>query len=92
MSSSTSRAYLGLNKAQDYTLKPAYLLGTSPFQLEINYFGKRDSSHAMKKLTHCVWLAILFKRCINRMRGRKQKLVITFASVTGEIHYSTTTS
>lgn len=87
MSSSTSRAYLGLNKAQDYTLKPAYLLGTSPFQLEVKYFGKRDTSLAMKKLLHCIWLAIVFKRCINRMRGRKQPVVIAYASVTGEIHF-----
>jgi hypothetical protein len=87
MSSSTNRAYFGLNKAQEYTLKPAYLLGTSPFQLENKYFGKRDTSGAMKKLMHCVWLAILFKRCVNRMRRRKQPVVIAYASVTGEISF-----
>ncbi len=88
MSSSTNCAYLGLNKAQDYTLKPAYLYGKSPFQLEIKYFGMRDSSHAMKKFMHCVWLAILFKRCVNRIRGRKQPVVIAYASVTGEVRSS----
>ena len=30
MSSSTNKAYLGLHKAQEYTLKPAYLFGANP--------------------------------------------------------------
>ena len=83
MSSSTNRAYLGLNQAQEYTLKPAYLFGASPFQLETNHFGQRDTSKALAKLVHCVYMAILFKRCIARIRGRKQPVLIIYASVTG---------
>ena len=88
MSSSTNRAYLGLSKAQEYTLKPAYLAGMNPFQLEIKFFGKRDTSQAMKKLVHCVWLALVFKRFINRMRERKQPVALVYASVTGKSHIS----
>jgi sulfite reductase alpha subunit-like flavoprotein len=83
MSSSTNRAYLGLSKAQEYTLKPAYLVGASPFQLEIKHFGKRDTSQAMDKLMKCVWLAIVFKKLVNRTRERKQPVAIVYASVTG---------
>ncbi|KAL7535297.1 LOW QUALITY PROTEIN: hypothetical protein ACHAXR_007456, partial [Thalassiosira sp. AJA248-18] len=83
MSPSTNRAYVGLNKAQEYTLKPAYIIGRSALQLETNYFGLRDPEKAVKKLVHCVFLAILFKRCIARMRGRKQPVLIIYASVTG---------
>jgi len=83
MSSSTNKAYLGLHKAQEYTLKPAYLFGASPFQLETNYFGSRDTSKAMSKLIHCVYMAMLFKRVVKRIRGRKQPVLIIYASVTG---------
>ncbi|KAL7542688.1 hypothetical protein ACHAXR_011997 [Thalassiosira sp. AJA248-18] len=83
MSPSTNQAYLGLNKAQEYTLKPAYIIGRSAFQLETNHFGRRDPEQAVKKFVRCVFLAILFKRCIARMRGRKQPVLIIYASVTG---------
>ena len=83
MSSSTNKAYLGLHKAQEYTLKPAYLFGASPFQLETNYFGVRDTSKAMSKLIHCVYMAMLFKKVVKRIRGRKQPVLIIYASVTG---------
>lgn len=83
MSSTTNQAYLGLSKAQEYTLKPAYVFGRSPFHLETKYFGRRDTSIAVSKLIHSVYLAILFKRCIGRMRERKQPLLIVYASVTG---------
>ena len=83
MASTLNHAYLGLNKAQEYTLKPAYLYGASAFQLETKHFGCRDTSKAMDKLLHCIWLAILFKRVIARIRGRKQPLLIIYASVTG---------
>lgn len=51
--------------------------------MEANYFGRRDTSIAVSKLVQCVYLAILFKRCIARMRGRKQPVLIVYASVTG---------
>ena len=83
MSSSTNDAYLGLNKATEYTLKPAYIVGKSAMALELRHFGPRDTSKAMSKLMTTVWLALAFKRCINRLRSRKQPLLIIYASVTG---------
>ena len=62
---------------------PRHLFERSPFQLETNYFGRRDTSIAVSKLVHCVYLAILFKRCIKKMHGRKQFVLIIYASVTG---------
>jgi hypothetical protein len=86
MSSSTNRAYLGLNKAQDYTLKPAYLAGLSPFQLEIKCFGKKDTSQAMKELMRSIPIMAGFKRILKRIRERKQPVTIVYASVTGKFH------
>ena len=83
MSSSTNDAYLGLNKATEYTLKPAYIVGKSAMALELRHFGPRDTSKAISKLMTTVWLAMFLKRCINRLRSRKQPLLIIYASVTG---------
>ena len=83
MSSSTNDAYLGLSKATEYTLKPAYIVGKSAMALELRHFGPRDTSEALKKLMHSIWLALLFKRFIKRFRSRKQPVLIVYASVTG---------
>ena len=83
MSSSTNDAYLGLNKATEYTLKPAYIVGKSAMALELRHFGRRDTSKAMENLINSIWLAVFFKKCINRLRSRKQPVLIIYASVTG---------
>jgi len=83
MSSSTNRAYLGLNKAQEYTLKPAYIAGASPFQLETAHFGPRDTTKAGKDFVRAVYVALFCSRCIARIRARKTPLLIVYASITG---------
>ena len=83
MSSSTSPAYLGLNKAQEYTLKPAYIIGMGFLQLETNYFGPRDRTKAVNDLIRSMYLALLFKRMVSRYKMRKQPVLIIYASVTG---------
>lgn len=83
MSPTTSPSYLGLSKAQEYTLKPAYIFGKSFLQLEKRLFGPRDTSKAIDKLVKTVYLAVLFKRMVTRFRARKQPIVIVYASVTG---------
>ena len=83
MSSSTSDAYLGLSRAQEYTLKPAYIAGKGFIQLEAEHFGLRDSTKALNDLTSTVYLSLLFKRMISKFRGHKTPTVIVYASVTG---------
>ena len=83
MSCSTNEAYLGLNKAQEYTLKPAYVFGKSFLTLEKEHFGKRDTAKSMAMFYKAVHLAILFKRLINRVRLRRPPVLILYASVTG---------
>lgn len=82
MSSSTSPAYLGLSKAQEYTLKPAYVIGKGFLELETAHFGPRDTTKAVNDFIKTVYLAILFKRVISRTRGRKEPVLIIYASVT----------
>ncbi|KAL7552363.1 hypothetical protein ACHAWF_015597 [Thalassiosira exigua] len=83
MSSSASPAYLGLNQAQEYTLKPNYFVGKSFLQLEVESFGPRDRTKAVNDLIRAVHLALVFKRMISRFRSRKQPVLIIYASVTG---------
>jgi len=83
MSSATNEAYLGLNKAQEYTLKPAYVFGKSFLTLEREHFGKRDSTKSMTMFFNTVRLAIFFKRLINLVRRRRPPVLILYASVTG---------
>ena len=83
MSSSTNKAYLGLNKAQEYTLKPAYLFGKDYLRLEKEYFGERDSTKAMKKFFAAIYLASFFKNWIKRIRLNRQPILILYSSVTG---------
>ena len=83
MSSSTNEAYLGLNKAQEYTLKPAYVFGKAFLTLEREYFGKRDTTKSMDMFFKAVTLAKLFKGWINRTRQKRQPILILYASVTG---------
>ena len=83
MSSSTSPAYLGLNKAQEYTLKPAYIFGKSYLELEQNHFGPRDRTKAVNDLIAAMHLALVFKRMISKFRSRKQPVLVVYASVTG---------
>lgn len=83
MSASTSPAYLGLNKAQEYTLKPAYIIGKSFLQLETRQFGPRDKTKAVDNFINSIYLALFFKRIISRFRSRKQPALIIYASVTG---------
>jgi sulfite reductase alpha subunit-like flavoprotein len=83
MSSSTNEAYLGLNKAQEYTLKPAYVFGKSFLTLEREHFGKRDTTKSMTMFFKAIHLAILFKRLINKVRRRRPPVLILYASVTG---------
>lgn len=83
MSSSTSPAYLGLNKAQEYTLKPAYIIGKGFIQLETSHFGPRDRTKAVNDLIRTMYLALLFKRMVSRYKKRKQPVLIIYASVTG---------
>ncbi len=83
MSSSTNEAYLGLNKAQEYTLKPAYVFGKTFLTLEREHFGKRDTTKAMKQFFTAVVLAKFFKHWINRFRQKRRPILILYASVTG---------
>ena len=83
MSSTTNEAYLGLNKAQEYTLKPAYVFGKSFLTLEREHFGKRDTTKSMAMFFKAIHLAILFKRLINKVRRRRPPVLILYASVTG---------
>eukprot|EP00985_Skeletonema_marinoi_P017024 scaffold9252_cov160-Skeletonema_marinoi.AAC.15 len=85
MSSSTNEAYLGLNKALEYTLKPAYVgVGGKNFlTLEREYFGNRDTTESMKMFFKAVHLAMFFKGWINSFRLKKQPILILYASVTG---------
>lgn len=50
VAASTNSAYLGLSKAQEYTLKPAYILGKGFVELENATFGKRSLDNAYKSL------------------------------------------
>ena len=83
MSSSTSPAYLGLNKAQEYTLKAPYIIGKGFIQLETSHFGPRDRTKAVNDLIRTMYLALLFKRMVSRYKKRKQPVLIIYASVTG---------
>ncbi|KAL9180658.1 hypothetical protein ACHAXT_011111 [Thalassiosira profunda] len=83
MSSSLSQAYLGLNKAQEYTINPAYVYGRSAFQLEKSYFGQRDTSKATDMFVRAVYIAMLLKKCVKKMREHKHPVLIIYASVTG---------
>ena len=83
MTSSTNKAYLGLHKCQEYTLKPAYLYGKDFLALEREHFGKRDTAHSMRMFFTAVHLAIFFKGWIKRIRQKRQPVLILYASVTG---------
>lgn len=83
MSSSTNDAYLGLSKAQEYTLKPAYLLGKNFLTLEREYFGQRDTTDAMKMFIAKAKLAVFVKKWINRHRQERKPVLLIYASVTG---------
>ncbi len=83
MSSSTNKAYLGLNKATEYTLKPAYLYGKNFLALEREHFGQRDTTHSMRMFFSAVRLAMFFKGWISRIRQKRQPILILYASVTG---------
>lgn len=50
VAASTNSAYLGLSKAQEYTLKPAYILGKGFVELENATFGKRPLDNAYNSL------------------------------------------
>eukprot|EP00984_Skeletonema_dohrnii_P034576 scaffold33595_cov95-Skeletonema_dohrnii-CCMP3373.AAC.1 len=83
MLSSTNRAYLGLNKALEYTLKPAYIGGKNFVTLEREHFGKRDTAKSMRMFFTAVHLAIFFKKWINEIRQKRQPILILYASVMG---------
>jgi hypothetical protein len=83
MSSSTSPAYLGLNKAQEYTLKPAYIIGKGFKELETNHFGPRDTAKALEDFSLSVLRATVFTKMIACHRSCKQPMLIIYASVTG---------
>ncbi|KAL9178842.1 hypothetical protein ACHAXT_003973 [Thalassiosira profunda] len=83
MSSSTSPCYLGLSKAQEFTLKPAYIVGKGFLSLETSHFGTRDRSKAVDMFVRSAYLAVFFKRMISRVRGRKELVLIVYSSVTG---------
>ncbi|KAK1736786.1 nitric oxide synthase [Skeletonema marinoi] len=83
MSSSTNEAYLGLNKALEYTLKPAYVGGKNFLTLEREHFGKRDTTKSMRMFFTAVFLASFFKNWVNRVRQKRQPILILYASVTG---------
>ncbi len=83
MSSSTNEAYLGLNKAQEYTLKPAYVFGKNFLALEREHFGLRDTTKSMNMFVTAVRLAVFFKGWIKRIRQKRQPVLILYASVTG---------
>eukprot|EP00984_Skeletonema_dohrnii_P013822 scaffold5777_cov144-Skeletonema_dohrnii-CCMP3373.AAC.4 len=83
MSSSTNEAYLGLNKALKYTLKPAYVGGKNFLTLEREHFGKRDTTKSMRMFFTAVRLAVFFKGLIKRVRLRWQPILILYASVMG---------
>ena len=83
MSASTSDAYLGLNKAQEYTLKPAYLYGQGFINLEIRHFGERDSSAAFKRFFYKAKIVTNIKKWVERHRLARHPVVIIYASVTG---------
>jgi hypothetical protein len=68
MSPSTSPAYLKLNRAQEYTLKPAFVIGKNFKQLEMQYFGPRDTSQVFKDLVRIIYLIMGFKRMIALFR------------------------
>ncbi|KAL7439883.1 hypothetical protein ACHAXM_006921 [Skeletonema potamos] len=67
MSSSINKAYLGLNKAQEYTLKPAYLYGKNFLTLEREHFGNRDTTHSMRMFFNAVHLAMFFKAYASKL-------------------------
>ncbi len=83
VAASTNRAYLGLSKAQEYTLKPAYIAGKKFIQLENATFGKRSLDNAYKSLLVTIRLLIFLKRWVKNFRERKQPVLIICASVTG---------
>jgi len=83
MSSSTNDAYLGLNKAQEFTLKPAYLVGKGFLTLEREHFGERDTTNAMKMFYAKAKVAVFVKKWIKRHRQERKPIVIIYASVTG---------
>eukprot|EP00985_Skeletonema_marinoi_P008562 scaffold3909_cov138-Skeletonema_marinoi.AAC.7 len=85
MSSSTNEAYLGLNKALEYTLKPAYVGGKNFLTLEREHFGKRDTAKSMRMFFTAVRLAMFFQGCIKRVRLKlkRQPILILYASVMG---------
>ena len=67
VSSSTNKAYLGLSHAQEYTLKPAYLVGKGFTELADVHFGKRT--------IELNWGLFLFrlqvKKWVSQIRARK---------------------
>ena len=68
MTPSCSPAYLGLNKAQEYTLKPSYIIGKGFVELETRYFGPRDSSKATDNALRSFFMVTGFKRMIRKFR------------------------
>jgi hypothetical protein len=69
MSPSTSPAYLKLNKAVEFTLKPAYVVGKSFKQLEIRHFGPSDPSKVFNDfVVRTILLIVGFNRMIARFR------------------------
>jgi hypothetical protein len=68
MSPTLSPAYLKLNKAVEYTLKPAYVPGKSFKQLEMQHFGRRDTSKTFNDVCRMIFMVVGFKRMIARFR------------------------
>jgi len=72
VSSSTNKAYLGLSHAQEYTLKPAYLVGKGFTELADVHFGKRT--------IELNWGLFLFrlqvKKWVSQIRARKMVCVM----------------
>eukprot|EP00581_Thalassiosira_minuscula_P018097 CAMPEP_0183714154 /NCGR_PEP_ID=MMETSP0737-20130205/8790_1 /TAXON_ID=385413 /ORGANISM="Thalassiosira miniscula, Strain CCMP1093" /LENGTH=1265 /DNA_ID=CAMNT_0025943059 /DNA_START=110 /DNA_END=3907 /DNA_ORIENTATION=+ len=83
MSSHTNGAYLGLSKAQEYTLKPAYLVGKGYVQLEKEAFGERNLDKPFRNLFVAMIFGIYMKRWLAEIRARKPAVLIIYASVTG---------
>jgi len=67
VSSSTNKAYLGLSHAQEYTLKPAYLVGKGFIELAETHYGNRKI-----ELNWGLFLFKLkFKKWLSQIRARK---------------------
>ncbi|EJK55330.1 hypothetical protein THAOC_24946, partial [Thalassiosira oceanica] len=77
MSSSTNDAYLGLNKATEYTLKPAYIVGKSAMALELRRFGRRDTSKAMEQIDELYLACSAFQA----FAGEVGQIMRSFANV-----------